>query len=385
MYKMGKHKGKYTLDVLNHVVKRDECTLIGQYERVCSNTRIHYVCGEKQCSKQYAKCFKNLITAGAFCRKCCDRKKLEKAKHTSLIRYGTDNPAKSQVIKNKIKSVCLQKFGVEHAGQCDVIKEKAKTTNIRKYGVSNVFQSETIKQRIKFSLMKKYGVSNPQKSEIIKEKSKRTCLAKYNAENPMQNEDVRNKGKQTNLERYGVENTFQSDDIKNKIKLKTLEVHGVEYNAQRPEVQEARIQTCITKYGCRNHMQNAEVFERCMKATFKMKEYTFEDGERVEVQGYEPWALQLLEYAGYCSTDISVNKSQVPSIWYEVNGKTKRYYCDLYIPKERVVVEVKSTYTYQCDIVKLMKVQIECDKQQMKFCLLVFDDKGMLDLEKCIF
>jgi hypothetical protein len=185
--------------------------------------------------------------------------------------------------------------------------------------------------------------------------------------------------------RYGVENTFQSDVIKDKIRRKVFETHGVEHNAQRPEVLQAKEQTCMQRYGCRNHMQNPEVFERYMQKAYKTKEYMFTDGTKVEVQGYEPWALKLLEYAGYNSNDIIIDKKHVPSIWYEVHGKRKRYYCDIYLPEERIVVEVKSTYTYKCDLVKLMKVHIECDKQQLKFCLLVFDDKGVLDLQRCIF
>lgn len=382
---MSKRTRKYTLELLQHIVDRDKCKLIGEYQSVTATTTIHYICGVKECTNQYQKCLKNLEKAGAYCRKCCDIKQVQKAKDTSIQRYGVDNPAKSNVIKQKIRTVCLERFGVEHSGQCKIIKEKARQTNIKKYGVSNVFQANAIKQKIKHSLLKKYGVTNAQQSKVVKEKSKRTCQLKYNAENPMQNEEVRNKGKQTNLVRYGVENTFQSDIVKDKIRRKVLETHGVEHNAQRPEVKEAIVQTCIKKYGCKNHMQNPEMFEKCMRKTYKMKEYIFADGKQVEVQGYEPWALQLLEFAGYCSNDIIVQKQQVPSIWYDINGKKKRYYCDLYIPEERIVVEVKSTYTYKCDIVKLMKVHIECDKLKLKFCLLVFDDKGVLDLQKCIF
>lgn len=382
---MSKRTRKYTLELLQCIVDRDKCKLIGQYHSVSARTTIHYVCGEIDCDAQHNKTFQNVVLAGAFCRQCCMKKRLNKIKRTCLRKYGVANPFQSDSIKDKIKNTCLKKYGVEHVGQSKEVIEKASQTNMLRYGARNVFQSETIKKRIKSSLLKRYGVTNPQKSKVINEKTKQTCLSKYNAENPMQNEEVRNKGKKTNLVRYGVENTFQSDVIKDKIRRKVFETHGVEHNAQRPDVLQAKEQTCMQRYGCRNHMQNPEVFERYMQKAYKTKEYMFTDGTKVEVQGYEPWALQLLEFAGYCSNDIVVQKQQVPSIWYDINGKKKRYYCDLYIPEERIVVEVKSTYTYKCDIVKLMKVHIECDKLKLKFCLLVFDDKGVLDLQKCIF
>jgi hypothetical protein len=375
----------FTIELLNSIVKRDNCTLIGHYIHVNANTKLHYVCGRKDCSNRFSKTFRNVVATGAYCRECRTKQTIQKTKITCTNKFGVANVFQSQTIKDKIKTTCLQKYGVEHIGQSSVIKEKAKKTNMNKYGTDNVFASDLIKRSIKNTMLRKYGVDNPQRNKTIQMRTQETCIKKFGVSNPMKNQNVKDKGKRTNLQRYGVENTFQSEQVKSAIKQQNLMIYGVEHNAQRWEVIQSIKTTCMRKYGCENHMQNPDVFEKCMRAAYKTKKYAFEDGVEVDVQGYEPWALRLLEYAGYTSTDFTIDKKQLPCIWYDANNKKRRYYCDFYIPKERIVVEVKSTYTYKCDKIKLDKVRVQCNNLNLKFCLLVFGGKGVLDLEKCIF
>ena len=49
---------------------------------------------------------------------------------------------------------------------------------------------------------------------------------------------------------------------------------------------------------------------------------------------------------GYSSLDIVTDRNKVPEIWYEKDGKKKRYFCDIYIPNENRIIEIKSDYTY---------------------------------------
>ena len=37
----------------------------------------------------------------------------------------------------------------------------------------------------------------------------------------------------------------------------------------------------------------------------------------------------------------------MPVIWYMFTGKKRRYFPDFYIPKDNLVIEVKSRYTYK--------------------------------------
>ena len=59
----------------------------------------------------------------------------DKAKKTSLEKYGVDNPAKAEIVKDKIKKTSLEKYGVECAFQSKTVKEKICETKMKKYNV----------------------------------------------------------------------------------------------------------------------------------------------------------------------------------------------------------------------------------------------------------
>jgi hypothetical protein len=92
-------------------------------------------------------------------------------------------------------------------------------------------------------------------------------------------------------------------------------------------------------------MQNPEIMEKQFKKSYRKKEYSFPSGQKVLVQGYEPFALDELVKL-YPETDIIVDRTKVPKITYlDENNKEHRYYVDIYIPSQNLMIEVKSTWT----------------------------------------
>lgn len=74
------------------------------------------------------------------------------------------------------------------------------------------------------------------------------------------------------------------------------------------------------------------------------KKYKFFD-EYVSLQGYESLVLQsLIEDFDMHKEDIKIGKSNIPVIKY---GKNKLYFPDFYLPKQNLLIEVKSKYTLQ--------------------------------------
>jgi len=71
-----------------------------------------------------------------------------KSKKTNITKYGFDNPMKSDLVKNLLKSSILEKYGVDHYSKTDEYKDKYKKTCIEKYGVDNASKSSVIKQII---------------------------------------------------------------------------------------------------------------------------------------------------------------------------------------------------------------------------------------------
>ena len=228
-----------------------------------------------------------------------------------------------------------------YCNECTTIKKiaKSKATCIERYGVDNPHKNIEIKLKIENTNLEIYGVSYPFQSEIIKDKIKKTCLEKYGYEYAMQNEEVYAKVKKTNLERF-----------------------GVEYNTQNPEIS-----------------------ERQSKSSYKLKEFKFPSGEVIQVQGFEPFLLKyLVEEKNYNFNDIIINRCDVPDIRYKKPDKIfeSRYFCDIYIPKNNTIFEVKSTRTYKKDIEDIpLKIQA-CIDNGYNVELFVYNEKGVIDLHE---
>jgi hypothetical protein len=179
------------------------------------------------------------------------------------------------------------------------------------------------------------------------EKSNATNLEKYGCENPFQNKEVKQKSKVTNLEKYGCENPFQNKEVKEKIKTTNLEKYGCENPSQNKEVKEKIKATNLEKYGVEYSLQNAEVSEKASKNAYKSYNYAFPSVRVEKIQGYEKYMLNdLLQKEEVQEHDIIVNRSDIPSVWYEdENGKQRRYFVDCFIKSQNRCIEAKSTWT----------------------------------------
>jgi hypothetical protein len=108
--------------------------------------------------------------------------------------------------------------------------------------------------------------------------------------------------------------------------------YGYKNAAQSPDVELKRL-TNIEKYGVEHPNQVGEFFEKQLESANKYKEYTLPSGKIVKLQGYEKYAMDIL---------IKSDRQEMPEIWYEHSGKKKRYFTDFYIPKDNLIIEVKS-------------------------------------------
>ena len=162
--------------------------------------------------------------------------------------------------------------------------------------------------------------------------------------------------------KYGVDSVSQLDFVKEKCKQTSLKNYGVEHNLQRPELREinrekmfVRQESNLEKYGVKHNMQIPEFYLKAQKTKlehkFKTKEYTFPSGRVETIQGYEDIAINEL-LTMYSENDIVIADNETPTIFYEFKGKQCRYYCDIWIPKANMVIEVKSNYTWEAELDK---------------------------------
>lgn len=257
------------------------------------------------------------------------------------------------MIRNKIKETNLKKIGCEYPMQSEKVKQKSKDTNLKKYGVLISSQSELVKQKAKQNNLKKYNVENPAQLQEIKDKIKQTNLKNHGAEYHTQTESGKEKVRQSNIKNHGVANVFQSKEIKDKIKKGFLDTYGVEHPQQVPEI-----------------------FEKSQKTAHKLKHYILPSGKEIKIQGYENHALDKLLQT-YQEEDLTVGASLVPKIIYTLKEKSKRYYPDIYIVKDNLIIEVKSTYTMNKELDKNLAKRKACIEQGYNFKFWIFD-RGQL-------
>jgi hypothetical protein len=169
-------------------------------------------------------------------------------------------------------------------------------------------------------------------------------------ENSLTKTNVEKSKKKKSLEKYGVEFILQSDEVREKIKQTNLEKYGVEHHLQNPEIYSKTKKTNLSKYGLE--------FPVMRVSSYTHKEYKWKTGEISMVQGHEPIVLSELEEKGYTEHEVLTSVKDVPEIWYEVEGKKKRYFPDIYIPSENLIIEVKSQYILNKELeINLLKFQ----------------------------
>jgi hypothetical protein len=116
----------------------------------------------------------NKMKYTVFCsNKCSNSSKetREKYKKTSLIKYGVENPLKSNIIREKCYNTMFIKRGVKTAIQSKEGKEKWKKSMEIKYGVNHNFKSKDCQRKIEETNLKRYNVRRPCQNKDILTKS----------------------------------------------------------------------------------------------------------------------------------------------------------------------------------------------------------------------
>ncbi len=184
------------------------------------------------------------------------------------------------------------------------------------------------------------------------------------------------KYKETCLEKYGVINTGLLSNVKEKIQ-KSFKEHFGGHPKQNEKVQEKWKQTCLEKYGGHPN-QNREVQIKAEKNSYKFKTFTFPSGKPVKCQGYEDRALTEL-CVSHKEEDIIVGRGEVPIIPFYIGEVEHKYFPDIYLKSENLIIEVKSEWT-----IKLKRAYLEEKAKGVlvagyKFELWLYNAKG----QKC--
>lgn len=197
-------------------------------------------------------------------------------------------------------------------------------------------------------------------------------------ENPSKGESNKRR-KETCLAKYGVDNARKVNLFVEKMKSTNLERYGEEY----PSHTEKGIATNLKKYGVRHPMQNFKVFQKVMRSRFKIKKYITESGIVINYQGYEDVIIKfLLEDLKIPGSQIITNRATIPKIFYfnTVLNKTSRYYPDIWLKSHNLLIEVKSTFTFNQHPEITLAKQLECKKQGINHIIVICSKTKILDI-----
>lgn len=266
-------------------------------------------------------------------------------------------------IKNSIKQRSIE------------VRQKTEETNREKYGADYHLKTEKSKEKLRAFNQEKYGVDWLTSSSYFQEKAQETWIEKYGVSNPSQNKEIRQK--QENIYRQKYDGLgLQSSQVQEKVKQTCIERYGVENPFSNTEIQEKIAKTNILKYGCLHPIQNQDVAIKIFRKAISKKPYTFENGDIVSVMGYEHFALDILQ-KNFLREDIIV-EHDLPKIMYDFDGKTSRYYPDIFIKSKNLIIEVKSTYTFESDKERNLRKREASILAGFSFQFWIFDRDGTL-------
>ena len=334
-------KIRFNKSLLDMVCTRDKCQVNltqEEYSKLNMTTRISFVCGKENCNKNGEKCFREIHDNGGFCMDCMKKQKLEKLASTltNIVRYiGDTNIPKIRFNKTLLDEICRRdKCKVESLTQ-----QQYKKLN-RNTRITFICGSENCNEKGDKVLREMHrggAFCSACMTKISQEKYRNTSIIKYGTDSPSKTVEVLQKMKDTNNIRYGEDHV----------------------------------------------LQNAEMSAKANKNAYKSKPFTFPCGNVVQVQGYEPFALELLVQQGKKFEDITTNRREVPDIRYKTeDNKKHRYFCDILLHNEDKIVEVKSTWTYQRHEETIIPLKAQaCIDAGFEYEIWIFDEKKNLQVK----
>ena len=137
----------------------------------------------------------------------------------------------------------------------------------------------------------------------------------------------------------------------------------------------------LLRYGVEQVMHYTPSFEKSMDTSYRKKIYVFPSGRIEKIQGYEGFAINDLLDSGYPEDDIIISNREIEKytkvIYYnDTTGKRRKYYPDVYLRSKNVIIEIKSKYTYETNIVLNKLKKQACLDLALDFEFWIYDKKG---------
>lgn len=224
-------------------------------------------------------------------------------------------------------------------------KEKAKLTMFDRYGVDNPTKSKEIVEKIQ----KKYNEKSDKEKNKIVEKQKDTMFNRYGSWFTS-TDSYKEKILNYSINKFGLTDYRSSDEFKNKVKKTLMDKYGVDYIS---------------------HISHKNL--KFKKARFGKKINGFHESSDLTYQG--TYELDFIEKY-YKKVEIK----KIDPIKYHLNENTHYYHPDFYLPNFNLIVEIKSSYTYNYDLERNLTKKDYSIKNGFNFIFII--DKDYSDFKK---
>jgi len=225
--------------------------------------------------------------------------------------------------------------------------------------------------KTKCTNLKLYGVDNAFKCEDKRKKYKQTMISVYGADHNFKVEEIVNKRNETWDKKYGG-NPFKNTEIKNKIKTTLLSLYNEDNISKVQEYKDKKISTCMKNCGVESPAHVTDIHEKQQK--YRWKDYKMPSGKIIKLQGYENIFLDEYFKEGNKEETIIYQRKLIPRIWYYTeDGKKHRYFPDFYIPKDNLIIEVKSNWTMKKYLEKNLLKEQACIDSGYKYKFKIYE------------
>jgi hypothetical protein len=236
------------------------------------------------------------------------------------------------------------------------------TKQKEKYGKYRCY--ECGRSQIKKTLFEKYGVDNPTKLKIFSQKISNS----YNEKTEDEKIELLIKTKKGMFEKYGGWYT-STDEYKEKLIKHNLENYGVSDYRSTDEFKNKVKNTLIKKYGV-EHASHVPL--KFKKSWFGNKINGFHEKSNLSYQGtYE------LDFLEKYYDRLKIEK--INPIQYFLNENSHYYHPDFYLPEYNLIIEVKSSYTYNYDLDKNLAKKEYSIKGGYNFIFIIDKDYNELN------
>jgi len=275
------------------------------------------------------------------CDVCGEKKEV---KYNNYCRYIEKDPDDRYTCKKcnleKRKKTCLEKYGEDSVAKLESSKIKQKET-MKKNGTDFFFRTPEYKEK----MMEIYGVENTSQSTEIKEKKIQTCMENYGVKYPSQSTEIKKKQEATLYKNYGVKNPSQSIEIKEK-----------------------KIRTCMKNYGVKNPSQSIEIHKRQHSGYIRKH-------HKSGLYYRGTYEKDFIDFSIKNEIEIENFNGYIP---YYFEGEDRKYFPDFFIKNENLIIEIKSTYTYEYDLEKNLAKRKAAISNGFNFMFVI--DKGYDEL-----